>query len=99
MWIVDFFKKLFKKDSLRDKCIAAYGEEFGKLYDSLNSGVPIGGFAQTAVVLDMIEAVKKGRPYVPEKPKIEVTGVYIPGEGTYEKDDKGNMVLVKHSNS
>ena len=68
----EIIKKLFKKDSLKDKCIAAYGEEFGELYDSLNSGVPIGGFAQTAAILDMIEAVKKGRPYVSQKHKIEL---------------------------
>ena len=30
---MNWFKKLFKKkDSLRDKCIEAYGEEFGELY-------------------------------------------------------------------
>ncbi len=65
MKIFERIKYWFKKkpkDSLREKCINAYGEEFGKLYDFLNSGVPIGGFMETAIVIDMIEAVKQGKP-------------------------------------
>lgn len=50
-----FFKK---RKSLRDKCIEAYGEEFGEIYDALCSGVPIGGFKETVVILQMIEDVK-----------------------------------------
>jgi hypothetical protein len=53
-----FFKK---RKSLRDKCIEAYGEEFGKIYDNLCSGVPVGGFKDTAVILQMIEEVKNSR--------------------------------------
>ena len=56
-------KKLFKKkESLRDKCIAAYGEEFGELYDAINRDEAIGGFLETAAFLDMLEAVKRGEP-------------------------------------
>ncbi len=50
-----FFKK---RKSLRDKCIEAYGEEFGEIYDYLCTGVPIGGFKETAIILQMIEAVR-----------------------------------------
>ena len=53
-----FFKK---RKSLRDKCIEAYGEEFGKIYDSLIMGIPVGGFEATATILQMIEAVKNNR--------------------------------------
>ncbi len=57
------FKRLFKrKDTLRDKCVEAYGEEFGELYDTLNSGGTIGGFLETAMFIDMVEAVKRGEP-------------------------------------
>ena len=60
---MNWFKKLFKKkESLRDKCIAAYGEEFGECYDAINRGEAIGGFAETCTFLDMLEAVKKGKP-------------------------------------
>ncbi len=50
-----FFKK---RKSLRDKCIEAYGEEFGKIYDALCEGIPVGGLLETAIVLQMIEDVK-----------------------------------------
>ena len=50
-----FFKK---RKSLRDKCIEAYGEEFGEIYDSLCMGIPVGGFKETATILQMIEEVK-----------------------------------------
>lgn len=64
---MNWFKKLFKKkDSLRDKCIETYGEEFGELYDEVCRGNAIGGFLETAAFLDMIEAVKQGKPYAPK---------------------------------
>lgn len=59
--IKGWFKKNRKSD-LRKKCIQAYGEEFGEIYDTLNSGGTVGGFLETALVIDMIEAVKKGEP-------------------------------------
>lgn len=59
--IKSWFKKNRKSD-LREQCIQAYGEEFGEIYDTLNSGVAVGGFLETAIILDMIEAVKKGKP-------------------------------------
>ena len=51
-----------RKPNLREQCIQAYGEEFSEIYDNLNSGIPVGGFLETALILDMIEAVKKGEP-------------------------------------
>lgn len=63
--IIERIKAWFKKNrksDLREQCIQAYGEEFGEIYDTLNSGGTVGGFLETALVLDMIEAVKKGEP-------------------------------------
>lgn len=64
------FKRYRKKHGLYDlrKEVAAwveknigaeYVEEALDKYDKINSGVPIGGFAETAVFLDMIEQVKE----------------------------------------
>lgn len=50
-----FFRK---RKSLRDKCIEAYGEEFGKIYDSFCMGIPVGGFKETAIILQMIEDIR-----------------------------------------
>lgn len=52
---------------LRQACIDKYskefgkeaGEEIGRMYDSINRGIPIGGFLETSVFLDMVEKVKK----------------------------------------
>ena len=52
-----FFKK---RKSLREKCIETYGEEFGQIYDDLCSGIPVGGFLETVVILQMIEEVRSG---------------------------------------
>lgn len=60
MNLIEKIKSIFKKKpSLRDKCIEAYGEEFGQIYDDLCSGIPVGGFLETALIVDMIEKVKK----------------------------------------
>ncbi len=56
-----WIKNLFK--SLRQKCVDAYGEEFGVMYDMVNRGEPIGDMTETIVFLEMLEAVKKGKPY------------------------------------
>lgn len=63
--IIEKVSKWFRekrKPNLREQCIQAYGEEFGEIYDNLNSGIPVGGFLETALILDMIEVVKKGEP-------------------------------------
>lgn len=36
-----------------------YVEEFLDKYDKINRGIPIGGFAETVVFLDMIERIKE----------------------------------------
>lgn len=56
-WIRNLFK------SLRQKCVDAYGEEFGEMYDMVNRGEPIGNLTETIIFLEMVEAVKKGKPY------------------------------------
>lgn len=61
---MNLFSKLFdifhkkEKPTLRELCIREYGEEFGFVYDDLNSGAPIGGFAETIIALNMIESVQ-----------------------------------------
>ena len=53
-------RKLFKKrKTLRDKLIEMYREEAGVYYDKINQGVPIGGFLETVVFLNMVEEAKK----------------------------------------
>lgn len=84
---MNWFKNLFKKkESLRDKCVTAYGDEFGEMYDAINRGETIGGFLETAAFIDMLEVVKRGEPIKiddtikPIESKIKVTGVFIPGQ-------------------
>ena len=36
-----------------------YVDEALEKYDNINSGIPIGGFTETVIFLDMIERVKK----------------------------------------
>lgn len=83
MKLFEKIKKLFKKeDDLRTKCIEAYGEEFGEIYDTLGTGGTVGDFVVTLAYIQMIEDVKNGnlKTQSDEKPNIEVTGVYIPEE-------------------
>ena len=57
-----WLKKLFKRSSqptLRDKVVEMYGEEAGEAYDKINTGIPIGGFLETAIFLLMVEDVRK----------------------------------------
>ena len=57
---------LFGRYNLREEgrrwCIEQfgeqYGEEFVEKYDSINSGIPIGGIVETVVFLDMVETIK-----------------------------------------
>lgn len=64
------FKRFCKKHEIYDlrkeiavwveKNIGAeYVDEALDKYDKINSGVPIGGFQETAVFLDMIERIKE----------------------------------------
>lgn len=56
MWLRKLFKK---KKTLRDKLVEMYGEEAGIYHDKINEGIPIGGFLETVVFLQMVEEAKK----------------------------------------
>lgn len=62
-WLKKLFKRLSSKSSsrttLRDKVVEMYGEEAGEVYDKINMGIPIGGFLETAIFLQMVEEARK----------------------------------------
>ena len=62
-WLKKLFKRLSSKSSsrttLRDKVVEMYGEEAGEAYDKINAGVPMGGFLETAIFLQMVEEARK----------------------------------------
>ena len=60
-YIKDFIKdyKKQRQKSLRDKVIEMYGEELAELYDKVNQGIPIGGFVETSIFIDMVEKGRK----------------------------------------
>lgn len=45
---------------VRENIGEEYVDEFYEKYDKLNNGIPIGGFVETAVFLDMLERIKRG---------------------------------------
>ena len=55
-WLGKLFKK---KKTLRDKLIEMYGVEAGVYYDKINQGIPIGGFVETSIFIDMVEKARK----------------------------------------
>jgi len=63
MSILKWIQGLLHRDTLREKCVAAYGEEFGVMMDMVNSGEAIGNYNETLIFIEMIEAVKRGNPY------------------------------------
>jgi len=54
----EWFKKFHKKD-LRKVCNEKYGDDFVKMYDMVNSGIPIGNIEETMTFLAMVEAAKE----------------------------------------
>lgn len=52
-----FFDR-FRTPTLRELCQREYGDEFVEKYDSLSSGIPIGGLADTEEFLEKLEAVR-----------------------------------------
>lgn len=57
--VIKFLKRLFnKKEDLRERCINAYGEDFGKIYDLMGAGVPVGNLEETLIVLEMINRLR-----------------------------------------
>lgn len=45
---------------VRENIGEEYVDEFYEKYDKLNNGIPIGGFVETVVFLDMLERIKRG---------------------------------------
>lgn len=58
-WLKRLFKRLSSRDSLRDKLVEMYGEEAGVYHDKINQGIPIGGFLETVVFLEMVKEAEK----------------------------------------
>lgn len=56
MWLRKLFKK---KKTLRDKLVEMYGEEAGIYHDKINEGIPIGGFLETVIFLEMVKEAEK----------------------------------------
>jgi hypothetical protein len=55
---IKFLKRLFNKDDLRERCVKAYGEDFGKIYDLMGAGTPVGNLEETLIVLEMINRLR-----------------------------------------
>ena len=58
-WLKRLFNKKKNEAQLRDKLVEMYGEEAGVCYDETCDGIPIGGFLETAVFLNMVEEARK----------------------------------------
>ena len=56
IWLRKLFKK---KKTLRDKLVEMYGEEAGIYHDKINQGIPIGGFLETVIFLEMVKEADK----------------------------------------
>ena len=54
----EWFKKFRKKD-LREVCREKYGDDFVKMYDMVNSGIPAGNMEETQIFLAMVDAAKE----------------------------------------
>ena len=55
----EFFKRFFRKKDLREVCLEKYGDDFVKMYDMLNDGIPIGNLEETEIFLAMVEKAKE----------------------------------------
>lgn len=55
----EWFKKFSRKKGLREVCREKYGDDFVKMYDMLNDGIPIGNLEETQIFLAMVEAAKE----------------------------------------
>ena len=58
-WLKKFLKRLSSQDILRDKLVEIYGKEAGIYYDKINQGIPIGGFLETVIFLEMVKEADK----------------------------------------
>ena len=52
------FRKKDKKD-LREVCRKKYGDDFVRMYDMVNRGIPIGNLGETMIFIAMVEAAKE----------------------------------------
>lgn len=55
----EWFKRFFK-DELRERCREKYGDDFVKMYDMMNNGIPIGNLEETKIFLTMVESAREG---------------------------------------
>jgi hypothetical protein len=60
--IINFLKRLFNKNDLRERCVKVYGEDFGKIYDLMGVGVPVGNLTETMIILEMINQLRDTEP-------------------------------------
>lgn len=57
--VIKFLKSLFNNnDDIRERCVNAYGEDFGKIYDLMGAGTPVGNLEETLIVLEMINRLR-----------------------------------------
>ena len=54
----EWFKKI-RKRNLREVCREKYGDDFVKMYDMINSGIPIGNLEETQIFLAMVKAAQE----------------------------------------
>jgi len=55
----EFFKRFFRKKDLREVCREKNDDDFVKMYDMLNDGIPIGSLEETKIFLAMVEEAKE----------------------------------------
>ena len=58
-WLKRLFNKKKNEAQVRDKLVEMYGEEAGVCYDKMCDGIPIEGFLETAVFLNMVEEARR----------------------------------------
>ena len=56
----EWFKKFRQKKDLREAGREKYGDDFVKMYDMLNNGIPIGNLEETQIFLAMVKAAEEG---------------------------------------
>lgn len=54
----EWFRKFRKKD-LREVCREKYGEDFVKMYDMVDRGIPIGNFEETMIFIAMVKSAER----------------------------------------
>lgn len=58
--IINFLRRLFNfKPDLRERCVNAYGEDFGEIYDLMGTGTPVRNYEETLIILEMINRLRE----------------------------------------